>query len=256
MSRVLVLGSGFDSLLAAHAAAMLGHDVKIYAEEHVEETHLASGLLMAAIPMIDAPMAWLRIEQVGEADGFMDKLLNQGGAGHEPEGIEWDGRAVFDGVATYRWLRDTYLGYATLVPGGIGAKEVRKIIADLQPDHTFSGIDRDEICGDRNHSFAAAAVVTMPSFSSSPAVNVTFNGDPDEAWAMSVNAFGEGWRAYGAHRHPPVSKEKKSGYILPQGMSCDCHVADVTFVGKLGAWDPQWRRHRSFFSPFARMDLA
>jgi hypothetical protein len=84
---------------------------------------------------------------------------------------------------------------------------------------------------------------------------IELSGDTDQAWAMEYSAFGRQGRVYGGHKHPPVAAHKLAGYVLPQQTNCDCFTT-ITGVGRLGAWDAAWQRHRSFYRPFAELDRA
>lgn len=253
MSRVVVFGNGLDALLAVHAASLRNSDVLIYSNLELNEMS-GPQILLAPIPMIEVKCASLSVFQHGDPDDFMHKLLNQNGAGRGPEAYDRDinETMIWDAAGAYQWLLETYARFITVVPDGIGFKEVRQILEDTKPDTAYSGIDRDDICGDRNHSFAAAKIVTMPA-TARPGNQILISGHPDDSWGMETHLFGDSWRHYGEHRHPPVSRDKLSGYIIPQGLSCDCHTEGLDFVGKLGAWDHKWSAHRSFYRPFAAL---
>lgn len=259
MSRVLVLGSGFDSLLAAHAASMLGHDVRIVSDQLVAEFEPGPNLLLNPIPLIDVAGAPLAVGGPSNMNVLLDKLLNQGSHGRGPEeiGLE-DGRAVYASRATLEQLATFYQPYVQVEERGIGHKDVIRLIEKYTPDITFSGLAKDEICGNREHTFQAAALVVMdpPNPTTLLKNYLNFSGDTDEAWAMEFSIFGAQGRVYGGHKHPPVASHKLSGYVLPQGTNCDCFAAEISAVGKLGAWDPHFPRHRSFYRPFATLDAV
>lgn len=258
--KVLVLGSGFDSLLAAHAASVLSHDVLICARNAEFEPLTGPQILRAPIPMVHAGQAPVLLRQIGDPDTFLDKLYNQGGAGKEFDGINPElvtGTMLWDAVGTYEWLFETYGRFINTFDGGIKFKDVKAIKDDVGAEYVISGIERAVLCGDRQHSFAAARVVTMPVASSSGA-SITYSGDTDDPWVIESHLFGHGWRSYGAHRHPPVSPERLNDYIIPQGFNCQCHApmseTSMDLVGQLGAWDPKWKRHESFYNTFANLD--
>lgn len=254
MSRVVVFGNGLDSLLAAHAASVLGHDVAVYSSPELEELG-GPQILLAPIPMIQTKCASLSVFQHGDPDAFMHKLINQNGAGRGPEayGRDLDGRMIWDATETYQWLLETYGRFVMIVPGGITAKEIRTILATTEPDYAISGVDRDDVCSDPNHSFAAAKIVTMPTTPESGNL-IKLSGHPDDSWGIESHLFGDSWRHYSEHRHPPVSRSKLSGYIIPQGYHCDCFALAMDHVGKLGAWDHKWQTHQSFYATFQNLD--
>lgn len=258
--KVLIFGHSFDSLLACHAASMAGHDVKLYVESN-PALIFESGpnLLLQPIPLVEMRGARLNFSDGnGDPDVFMDKLVNQGGAGRGPEGYDTeliDGMPIYDGRNVYEQLIELYMPYAQEL-GALGGREAIRLIQDFQPDETFSGIDRDELCVNNEHNFQAAAVVTMVSPNQSDEKPfLTFNGERGIAWAMEYKIFGPTYRAYGAGKQPPVSGDKLGGYIIPQGHNCDCNPL-LDYVGLLGAWDHKWRRHKSFYAPFAKLGLA
>lgn len=259
--RVAILGSGFDSLLAAHAASVLSHDVRIFSEHYEPEQLVGPQILRAPIPMAPAKMQAIYPTTKGSADVLLDKLFNQGGRGREPEGIDppiKSGTMLWDAKATYEWLWETYSSYIQ-VSDGIGFNEVG--IIRQSADYLISGIDKDELCGKRNeHSFNAAAIICMrpKRLQKEEDLNfLYFSGDPDEAYAIESHLFGENWRCYGSHKQPPISRDKLSGYIIPQGLHCDCHApmspTSMDLVGKLGAWDSRWQRHDSFYQTFENL---
>lgn len=253
MSHVVVFGNGLDALLAVHAASVLGHDVVIYSDP---ELHDMTGpqMLLAPIPMIPQKCASLSVFQHGDPDDFMHKLINQNGAGRGPEAYDRDidGRMIWDAAETYQWLLETYGRFCVIVPDGIDNKAIRTIMATIEPDVAISGIDRDDLCSDPNHSFAAANVVTMATAPQTGNL-IKISGHPDDSWAMESHLFGDSIRHYGAHKHPPVSPEKLQGYIIPQGYQCDC-LPDLDRVGRLGAWDHKWPAHHSFYYTFQLLD--
>lgn len=258
-----ILGNGFDSLLAAHAASVLSHDVLIFSEEPKPENLVGPQILRAPIPMVPAAMAPVITEQRGDPDVFMEKMLNRGGRGKEPEGINPEikpGTMLWDAQATYNWLWETYGRFTRKIEKGIGYNDVLAIKDGWKIDYLISGIDKDELCGKRNeHSFDAAMIVCMrsPVIAKEAHNFLQFNGDPDASWAIESHLFGESIRCYGKHNHPPVSAHKLTGYILPQGYHCDCHApmspTSMDLVGKLGAWDLRWERHDSFYKTFENL---
>ena len=260
MSRVIVLGAGFDSLLAAHAASVLGHDIHIFASNIKPESLPGHQLLLAPIPMASTHLQPLKFTEKGDPDAWLDKLLNMGGRGYEPEGVgmDLDGRLTWDAHETYNWLVDTYGKHVKEIDGKLGMK-VKDLMDTEKPDFLFSGIDRREFCHEpREHIFQAATVVTMisPSQTSQMLNYIEFSGDPDDAWAIESSLFGTASRTYGAHRHPPVSADKLESYEIPQSTNCSCYsAADNVFqVGKMANWKGTIQRHRSFYSPFSLLD--
>ena len=258
--KVLILGATFDSLLAAHAASILGHDPYIIDETDQQEPLRGPQFLRAPIPMIPATARAVRVEHLGDPGVFLEKMLNQGGKGKEPDGINpelADGTMLWDAHATYDWLWETYGKYVHVKKNGIGYVDVMDLQREFAPDYVVSGIDRDELCGNHEHSFAASVVVTMDLPEASEANmynNVIFSGDPDHAWSIESHLFGKSVRCYGKHKQPPVSADKVAGYIIPQGYNCDCFAVDIDHVGKLGMWDEKWQRHRSFYGTFEALD--
>jgi hypothetical protein len=259
--RVLILGSGFDSLLAAHAASLTGHDPYIVSETDQQETLRGPQILRSPIPMVPAMARAVRVENIGDPEYFLDKLHNQGGRGAEPEGISPElptGSMLWDAHATNDWLWDTYGKYVHVKKSGIGCADVLELQKEFGADYMISGIDRDELCGKRNeHSFAASVVVTMDLPEAGEANmynNLIFSGHPDHAWSIESHLFKKSVRCYGKHKQPPISADRLSGYIIPQGFNCDCHAITMDHVGKLGAWDETRTRHRSFYDTFANLD--
>ena len=258
-----ILGNGFDSLLAAHAASVLSHDVLIFSEEPKPENLVGPQILRAPIPMVPAAMAPVETKMFGDPDVFLDKLLNQGGRGKEPEGINPEiksGTMLWDAQATYDWLWETYGRFTQKIEKGIGYNDVLAIKDGWKVEYLISGVDRDELCGKRNeHSFNAAMIAcTDPGPVAMDEPNsLEFNGDTELAWAIESHLFGVNWRCYGAHKQPPISVHKLSGYIIPQGFHCDCHApmspTSMDLVGKLGAWDLRWERHDSFYKTFENL---
>jgi len=259
--RVLIFGAGFDSLLAAHAASLAGHDPYIVDETDQQEPLRGPQILRAPIPMVPAMARAVRVENIGDLGFFLDKLLNQGGKGKKPEGISPtlpDGAMLWDAHATYDWLWETYGKYVHVKKNGIGFTDVVELQKEFRSDYTISGIDRDELCGKHNeHSFAAGVVVTMDLPEAGEANmynNLIFSGHPDHAWSIESHLFGKSVRCYGKHKQPPISADRLAGYIIPQGFNCDCHALTMDHVGKYGAWDETRMRHRSFYGTFEALD--
>lgn len=252
--RVLIWGKDFHALAAAHAAALLGHDVLIYGDNTPEALTAPTPLYMP-LPGIPARSDILDINFIGQPDGYADKLVNQGGAGRYPEDYMAGGRTVYDLGQTHAWLIETYGSYIKHA-GQYGAAALRAAIGELQPAMVFSSVPKPLLCSDRQHTILGAPVKHMAVASDREGAKITYNGDNDAPWAIDTTLFGSSWRTYGAHLAPPLSEDKFTEDVLPQHSSCDCFEDDVTFLGPLGRWDVRTRLHQSFYRTAAQLGAA
>lgn len=263
MSRVLVLGAGFDSLLAAHAASVLGHDVHIFAsgvDDVFAKDFLAGAqFLLAPIPMVPAACAPMRFHIEGDPADVLAKLLNQAGTGRAPFGLLdgiYDGRMVWDARGTYKWLHETY-GQHVQVLKDLRGSAVLDLITVEKPDFIISGMPAPVLCQNSiEHSFSIAGTASMRMLSADEPGYLLFSGHPDDAWAIESCLFGDQWRTYGAHNHPPISADRLLRREIPQLSNCDCAdaIPNLALVGEMATWNSRWPRHRGFYRTFHELD--
>ena len=264
MTKTVIFGGGFDGLLAAHAASLAGSDVLIFMTPG--EARLAGqnfdffkgpDPLLVPIPMIDTPTRVIDVLFKGDPDDYMDKMLGQGGRGKD---IQYypptDHTMIWNGEDVLKWLKETYLKYATVVKEGFRRADAELLIDSYSPDDVFWAMDRRIMCHNRECSWSAAQLVAIEQpFDDGELSHLTFSGDSDDAWGIESRLFGRGFRLYSGTRFPPVSAEKRFNYLAPQGFNCNCEIDDrVTFVGRLGRWDGTQRRHDSFYRPFSVLE--
>lgn len=251
MSKVIVLGTNLEGLLAGHAAAMAGQDLYF-----IEEEDMPGGLdfLAAAIPMTSAAAVPLHIEQKGESPFFYQKLSGSGSGKSIPLPLDkMDGRPAWNPMEVFEQLTAIYAPYFH-APGKDGIDDT--LAAGLAKDATIiSAVQMPAICQNIDeHTFSWAGLVRMPAVKNPDGHQIVLSGDLDDPWAIEGATFFGSYRIYSHTNYPPVSSDKVTRDFLPLKTNCDC-FPNIMKVSAAARWDSNYPTHRAFYETFEAMDV-
>lgn len=255
MSKVIVLGTTLEGLLAGHAASIAGADVYFVTEG--DETKGPPGgldFLAAPIPMTTARAVPLSVDRKGEGAFFYQKLSGSGsGKPIELPVSEMDGRPVWDPKETYDQLHSIYSPFFHEPgPDGISPEFVSALAGDAK---IISAVQMPSICtAVDDHTFSWAGLVRMPAVRNPDGHLITMSGDLDDAWAIEGSTFFGSYRVYSATNYPPVSSDKVTRDYLPLKTNCKCWP-DIIKVSAGALWDSNYPTHHAFYRTFEVLDL-
>lgn len=253
MSKVIILGTSLEGLLAGHAAALAGHDTYF-----IEEEDVPGGLdfLAAPIPMTNAAAIPLHVRDKGEGPVFFQKLSGTG-SGKVIKlpfpGVYSSGLPVWNPLEVFEQLTAMYKGFFH-APGknGIDDELVAALAADAK---IFSAVQKPAICQNIDeHTFSWAGLVRMPAVKNPDGHEIMLSGDRDDPWAIEGSTFFGSYRIYSHSNCPPVSSDKVVQDFIPLKTNCDC-FPDIVPVSGAAAWVSDYRTHRAFYSTFAALDV-
>lgn len=254
MSKVIVLGTNLEGLLAGHAASIAGHDVYF-----IEETTEPGGLdfLAAPIPLTMARAIPLHVsdEGSGEPADFFGKLTGGLVTKHfRLPFMGMDGCPIWDPMEVFLQLQKIYASYFREPSAeGIDSELVAALASDAK---IVSSVQLPAICkepDDHNFSWAPLVSVDAVSYGSDQVANVRLSGDPDTPAAIIGSTFFGHKRIYSSSNFPPVSTAKREHSMLPLKTNCDCWP-DIIKVGAAAAWQPDYPTHRAFYATFQALD--
>lgn len=252
--NILILGCGPAGLMAAHAAATWGHDIKIVSKKRKSEMYGAQ-YLHQQIPVIDCGPGQL-IDYVlqGTADGYRRKVYGPRYTGSvsveelTERHMAWNIRRAYDEL----W--DLYGSYTIdmLVEGNDLQHGGR--LSELGADMVISSVPAPMLCiKPEEHGFQAEeiwAIGDAPErgvfdpVKAAPANSVVCNGEPDVGWYRSANVFGRSTTEWPMKRRPPY--EGVAQVVKPLKTTCTCFPA-VHRVGRYGKWEKGVLAHSAFF---------
>lgn len=250
--RILVLGCGPAGLMAAHAAAELGHDVRIVSRKRKSEMFGAQ-YLHQPIGGIDCGYpAIIDYELRGTSEGYRDKVYGNGYTGTvSPDELEQK-HTGFNIRKAYDDLWDTYGHYvidAMLTPDSIhGFFDVQK-----DAELIISSIPAPLLCKDPGgHRFASQEIYAIGDAPERGVFNpikvaentVVCNGEPDVGWYRTANVFGRSTTEWPLKRKPPV--EGVARVTKPLSNECICYP-DVRRVGRYGKWQKGILSHSAYY---------
>lgn len=250
MSKVVVLGAGPAGLMAAHAALIAGHQVRILSKKRKSYMRGAQ-YLHAPIPMTPAQMFKVTYDLHGSVDGYREKVY-----GPDPrikvspeslvgEHLAWDIRKVYDAL----WIMygdnvvDTDFRDAQHVAEMIDGEEI-----------VISSIPANLLCSNPAHTFSAERVWVTEMFrpESDQDNLVICSGNPDDPWYRSSRILGWENTEYPDSRKPPLSSDKVHEVLKPILTTCDC-LPHVRRVGRYGTWTKGVLSHEAYYDTFAAL---
>lgn len=252
--NVLIFGCGPAGLMAAHAAAIWGHDIKIVSKKRKSEMFGAQ-YLHQEIPDLDCGRQQLiEYSLVGTADGYRNKVYGPGYTGTvSPEELAeahpgWNIRRAYDDL----W--DMYGSY--VIDFIVDGNNIRTggSLSNLMNEANFvvSSIPAPLLCVGE-HQFEGQEIWavgdapergTFDPIKAAGPNSVVCNGEPDVGWYRSAHVFGRSTTEWPAKRKPPVEGVAK--VTKPLKTNCDC-FPDVVRVGRYGKWTKGVLSHSAFY---------
>lgn len=236
--------------MAAHAAAMLDHDVVIASKKRKSEMFGAQ-YLHAPIPVMTKGDP-VEVDYIleGTPDQYREKVYGKTSRVEvSPESLSanhlaWDIRQTYDSLwRTY----GSFVQNIDLSPRG----EVDDMLKHLNADRVISSIPAPFLCKNDNHSFYSEEVWSIgdaPERGVFCPVQVKDNtiicdGTGDVAWYRASNVFGYHTAEWPHRRKPPV--ESVALVTKPLRTDCDCYP-NIMRVGRYGRWQKGVLSHEAF----------
>lgn len=246
--KVLVLGCGPAGLLSAHAASMLGHDVRIISNREKSFIYGAQ-YLHERIPMLGLPEPQeVRYELRGTHQDYRRKVYGEGWRGTvSPEDLA-ETHLAWDIRAGYNRLWDLYGSY--VIPLELEAENVEYDLKQAGADTVFTTVPMNRLCQNTlDHQFYSQTVWALgdaPDMDQEcpvrmPLNSIVCNGESEPGWYRAANVFGHCTAEWS--RRPPlpaVAKVQK-----PLDTNCDC-LPGVVRLGRYGRWQKGILAHQAF----------
>lgn len=234
--KIAVIGCGPAGLLAAHAAVLKGHEVKLWALEAKPSPHARATYLHRSIPELTSadPDAMIKFHAVGSPMSYSQKVYGDprrstswatfARSGERPA---WALAPVYEDLWE-RFERHVYEWEVTY-----------RTIAGLHAsfDLVINTAPAPAMC-ERNHEFKSHDIWVKPE-SWLPENTMCYNGLPGTNVIRESNIFGAEATEYNVSV-PGASKGIKVG-----GTDCDCHPKMVR-AGRWGTWKSGVLVHHAF----------
>jgi hypothetical protein len=247
MIKVVVLGCGPAGLLAAHAATLLGADVKIYSKPEKSQIFGAQ-FIHRAIPEIKVPSRRIQFLKTGTGDVYAEKVY---GDRLEPTSWDkyeegdhagWSMRAVYDIL----WARYEHL----IVPQVLDSDVLGWIEQYDDADCLITSIPAPVLCmspdGASEHTFMSVpmAVVSDWPWPLDETDTVVYNGETKDAWCRASCFDGHSSVEYGQIVPAGLKGPIRRGF-KPMWTDCDCRPQWLR-VGRFGKWKRGTLSHTAF----------
>ncbi len=242
MSSVAILGCGPAGLLAAHAAIMRGHYVRIYSRK-VRSQMFGAMYLHRPIPnLTDAAMKFeIDVVKRGTREGYAKKVY-----GDENAPVSWD--KFEDGVVPAWSLVAAYerlwIAYAQLIVD-IDISQKTLIPIGLNHDIIYSTIPAPFLCVDPSHIFERQAMWVVHGQLTTNINRMVYNGRPEERWyRWSLIRGYRSWEYTVDPRGKPPGTTISNGF-KPIRTDCDCYPG-IRRLGRYGKWDKHQLTHHGY----------
>jgi hypothetical protein len=246
--------------MAAHAAAELGHDIKIVSKKRKSEMYGAQ-YLHRPIPGLDSTMVRgtdIAYELRGSVEGYRDKVYGRTYSGNvSPQDLDrehkgWNIRTAYDDL----W--DMYAPFVVDMPVRATDLLPEGAIGSLGADLVISSLPAPVLCLDmegvtqHGHAFEAQEVWAIGDAPERGVFNpitvpkntVVCNGEPDVGWYRTANVFGRSTTEWPLKRKPPV--EGVALVAKPLKTTCTCQP-NVRRVGRYGRWEKGVLAHTAYY---------
>jgi hypothetical protein len=262
--NILILGCGPAGLMAAHAAAQWGHDIKIVSKKRKSEMFGAQYLHREIFDVDAGKPKLIEYKLLGTTEGYRDKVYGKSYSGTvSPEELEethtgWNIRRAYDDL----W--DMYSTFVIDMP--LQANDMRKggPIHELNADLVISSLPAPALClgesAGRQCSFEGQniwAIGDAPErgifdpIHAAAENSVVCNGEPDVGWYRSANVFGRSTTEWSSRRKPPV--EGVAQVVKPLKTNCKC-FPDIMRVGRYGKWQKGVLSHSAYYEVMEKFD--
>jgi len=246
--RVLVLGSGVDALLAAHAAALRGHDIDIVGSNEKEEL-LGNPILPIPVPMAAEKPSLISFLGDDRFSALSKKAQVSARFQFTPNN-DWEGGNsyfVTSARKAYDWLWATY---GRFVDAGVSISTVMDFVFKADNDvydAVISAVPAPSICANPAHSFPSDRVMgaSADSFVKKRLGGLLLqdhsgifmcNGRVDTSWFRMSLLDDNCWMEWPADAKPiyvPISERRS--VVYPALTTCDCWP-NILKVGREGRW--------------------
>lgn len=270
--KVAVLGAGPSGLMAAHAAALTGHDVHIFSRKRKSEMFGAQ-FLHAPIPgMTDSPPTEISYEWWGTYDEYRRKVYGdldvESATGVKVSPEEFGGTVTAWNIrTTYDNLWQTYGDYVMDV--SLDSRWVADCIKGEQYDYIFSTIPAPVLCyrgctfrGQQAFAYGDAPErgIFVPSGMKQQNNVVVCNGHRAPGWYRSATVFGYATIEWPQGPTPPINGIAK--ITKPLTHNCKCHDpgeasrrTELLRLGRYGAWQKGVLTHHVFQQVMERLQV-
>lgn len=252
--RVLVLGAGPAGLMAAHAATIAGHDVKIVSKDRKSYMRGAQYLHLP-IPMVSGAPFQINYSLQGEVAGYRQKVYGDIRVQVSPESLvgthsAWDIREAYDAL----WeMYGKYITDYELHP-----LLLQEIMDKIEPDYVINTIPLPSLCISQDHLFSSETVWVTEQFRYDPEALggsgdnvVVCNGERDVPWYRTSRIHGWENTEYPEHTKPPLSADKVHKVIKPLKTNCVCDygLGEGRWInaGRYGTWTKGVLSHSAFY---------
>lgn len=258
--NILILGCGPAGLMAAHAAAQWGHDIKIVSRKRKSEMFGAQYLHRDIFGIDAGKPKVIEYKLLGTTEGYRDKVYGKGYTGTvSPEELEethtgWNIRRAYDEL----W--DMYGQYVVdMVVEGKDLKWAGQL-DDLHADLVISSLPAPAICVGKECGFEGQNIWaigdapergTFDPIHAAAENSVVCNGEPDVGWYRSANVFGRSTTEWPTRRKPPV--EGVAQVVKPLKHNCTCFPG-IMRVGRYGKWQKGVLSHSAYYEVMEKLD--
>jgi len=247
---VVILGCGPAGLIAAHAAATKGHDVKILSRR-VRSEMFGAMYLHEPIPGISPaePEMEIYVTKTGTREGYAENVY-----GDPSAEVSWD---RFDTGPTPGWdLKEAYKLLWAMYSHLIVDEQIKPENVDqIEADRIFSTIPANALCLDWQHAFESCKIVVFHRPARDEHNLMWYNGSvtpgmPQWYRYSRINRY-ESWEFSEdqAPKNLPVEVLARglrvSNGTKPLRTTCDCHPR-VFRLGRFGRWNKNVFTHHSY----------
>ncbi len=245
--RVVILGCGPAGLMGAHAASILGHDVRILSKKRKSFMNGAQYLHMP-IPMSGPALEpfLVRYSLLGSPEAYRLKVY----------GPKWDGTVSPEDLAeehhawdirqTYDWLWDTYGNYVS--EWEATPATLRHVLDTWGADLVVSTVPAPLLCAE-GHTFQATKIYATdkciaPGMLRAADNVVVCNGEESPSWYRQSRIQGfenTEWPGFGPK--PPLNPIWE--VTKPTRNNCTC-FPEVMRCGRYGNWSKGVLSHETF----------
>lgn len=243
---IAVLGAGPSGLVAAHAAASLGHDVCLYDAEPREPDGQTAGVFYLHQSCdLDVPSSVVRTSAVGTRDGYRDKVYGPSYDGHvsypayETESVVWDGMAAL----AHLWSRFQ----DRIIPAYVEGFDDVQTVAGMY-DRTICTIPAMILAPHLTWESQQVTVATRSRIAPPVAGCVIYEGHADVPWYRYSDIFGRETYEYVPNAAVDVSddygwtiRNVEKVVTAPRANFPD--LDNVMFAGRYGAWNKRCLTH-------------
>jgi len=247
--KVLVLGAGPAGLMAVHAAAISGHDVRVVSKNRKSYMRGAQYLHLP-IPMVSGAPFTIDYRLEGTVDGYRDKVYGDPRVIVSPESLvgqhnAWDIREAYDNL----WA----LYSSFIYDKDLGPENIKAVLEEHGPDVVINTVPRPVLCVDPAHLFGAEKVWVTETFRGEHDAENTVicSGERDIPWYRTSRIHGWENTEYPSHTKPPLSAAKLHEVVKPLKTNCDCDFGmgpgGWINAGRYGTWTKGVLAHSAFY---------